>query len=228
MRKGNALQREAAPILDLDPVVAAEAAHEPFRYLVATGLLDRDALRRITADFPAVPGPGIYPLSELRYGPAFARLIEDIRGPRLTALLGEKFAVDLSGHPLMITVRGHCQAKDGRIHTDTETKVVTMLLYLNEGWNATGGRLRLLRGPDDIEDVIAEVPPEGGTLIAFRRSDNSFHGHKPYVGPRRYIMVNWMTDAAAAQRELARHRLSARMKRFLPFLQGMRGAEASG
>jgi hypothetical protein len=60
--------------------------------------------------------------------------------------------------------------------------------------------------------VVAEVPPEAGTLVAFRRCDNSWHGHKPYAGERRYIMVNWMVRPQAAARELARHRLTARTK----------------
>jgi hypothetical protein len=59
------------------------------------------------------------------------------------------------------------------------------------------------------------VPPDAGTLAAFRRSDRSYHGHKPYEGPRRAIMFNWMTDHQARQQELSRHRFSARLKRLL-------------
>jgi hypothetical protein len=70
-----------------------------------------------------------------------------------------------------------------------------------------------LRGPNDIDDMIAEVPPEAGTLIAFRRSSRSWHGHKPYDGVRRAIMLNWMIDAATARRELRRHAVSAGIKR---------------
>ena len=97
----------------------------------------------------------------------------------------ERFDVDLSNRPMMITVRGYCQKKDGRIHTDMAAKVVTALLYLNDEWDAPGGRLRFLRGPDDLDDAIAEVPPDGGTLVAFRRSDCSWHGHAPCTGERR-------------------------------------------
>ena len=98
----------------------------------------------------------------------------------------------------MITVRGRCAAKDGRIHTDSETKLVTVLIYFNEPWEAKGGRLRLLRSPTDLNDMIGEVPPEAGTMIAFRRSDKSYHGHEPYEGVRRYVMINWMTSDFAA------------------------------
>ena len=195
------------------PMVAA-----PFDCLVVENFLDPAGLEAARADFPEITRAGLFPLSELSYGPAFAELVDAIRSPAVTRAFSEKFAIDLSGHPIMITVRGRCQQKDGRIHTDTETKVVTALLYLNESWDRSGGRLRLLRGPDDLEDKIAEVPPNGGTLIAFRRSHNSYHGHEPYAGVRRYVMFNWMTDEAALKRELARHRLSARIKRRVPFL----------
>ena len=70
----------------------------------------------------------------------------------------------------MITVRGRSDGKDGRIHTDSATKIITLLLYLNPSWEAAG-RLRLLRGPDDLDDYAAEVPPLAGTMLAFRRSD---------------------------------------------------------
>ena len=113
----------------------------------------------------------------------------------------------------MITVRGRCQDRDGRIHTDSTAKLVTALLYFNDGWEAPGGRLRLLRRPDDLDDVIAEVPPDSGTLVAFRRSDRSFHGHEPFVGVRRYVMINWMASTLSAKRELLKHRISASAKR---------------
>ncbi len=112
----------------------------------------------------------------------------------------------------MSTVRGRCQQKDGRIHTDTKSKIITVLVYLNPQWEQSGGRLRLLKGKDDIEDYAAEVPPDEGTLLAFRRSGNSFHGHKPFVGERRVIQFNWVTDSGTVWRENLRHRLSAWIK----------------
>src|SRR3546814_1849374 len=92
-----------------------------------------------------------------------------------------------------------------------------MLVYLNEPWEAAGGRLRLLRSATDLEDYAAEVPPEQGTMLAFLRSERSYHGHKPFTGERRSLQVNWMTDAAVMRREELRHRFSARLKQLSPF-----------
>jgi SM-20-related protein len=90
---------------------------------------------------------------------------------------------------------------------------------MNPQWEASGGRLRLLRSPTDIEDVIVEVPPVEGTLLTFRRGDNSYHGHKLFIGPRRVIQLNWVTDSLTARREMMRHRVSAWIKHMLSIVR---------
>jgi SM-20-related protein len=117
----------------------------------------------------------------------------------------------------MVTVRGQARAKDGRIHTDSKTKVITVLLYMNSQWEADGGRLKLLRSPDSLDDVVAEVPPDEGTLVAFLVTPSSWHGHGQFVGPRRVIQLNWVTDEGVVRHEQSRHRFSARVKKILSF-----------
>ena len=199
-------------MLNYAAIDASAVATEPFPYFMTRSVLQRAELDAIQNDFPDVAGPGVFPLEELSCKGAFERLVDDIRSPELEAILGRKFGIDLADKPLMITVRGFCQQKDGRIHTDSTDKLVTCLLYLNSDWQEQGGRLRLLRNGHDIEDVIAEVPPDGGTLVAFRRTDNSWHGHLPFVGPRRYVMFNWVRSEAALSRNILRHRISAKLK----------------
>lgn len=203
-------------MLKVDAIASAKAAREPFCYFV-TQVLGEDDLDKIRADFPGIKKPGIFPLEDLEYGPAFAAVIEEMRSPEFTAEVGKQLDIDLTGLPTMITVRGHAQSKDGRIHTDTKDKVATCLLYLNGAWDESGGRLRVLRNGHDLEDYIAEVPPSGGTFVAFKVADNSWHGHKPFVGERRYIMMNWMRSDAARSRQYGRHKLSAKVKRLIPF-----------
>ena len=81
----------------------------------------------------------------------------------------------------MCTVRGFLQKKDGSIHTDSKTKIITVLLYLNEGWDNDGGRLRLLRNGTDLEDYVAEVPPTDGTLLANSPAPRTFRGSAAVV-----------------------------------------------
>jgi SM-20-related protein len=202
--------------LDLAAFSAAPLNREPFEFLVLPGFLKPEARAAINADFPPVDRPGSFPLSEVKYGPAFAALVEELQGPAVRAAFEEKFGIDLTGRPTMITVRGRCWHKDGNIHTDSVSKLITVLIYLNPSWEEPGGRLRLLRSPDNLDDVIVEVPPEEGTLVTFRRSANSFHGHKPFIGPRRVIQLNWVADEGVRRYEGTRHRLSALVKRLLP------------
>ena len=85
----------------------------------------------------------------------------------MSAALGEKLGLPLSDHPTMITVRGLARATDGKIHTDSGGKLATVLLYINDGWNAEGGRLRLLRSAGDLDDYakwLAALPPPSADL----------------------------------------------------------------
>ncbi len=113
----------------------------------------------------------------------------------------------------MVTARGVSAARDGQIHTDSRTKLVTVLIYMNNDWEAKTGRLRLLRGPDNLDDVIAEVPPDQGTLLVFKNEPNAWHGFHAFEGPRRVIQLNWVTDMGVVKREQTRHRVSAFFKR---------------
>ena len=203
-------------MLDILAIRQAKAAHQPFSFFQAQ-VLTEENLNQIQADFPAIAKPGVFPVNALQYGPGFASLLSDMQSPELAEAVGQKLGVDLKGLPLMITVRGQAQSKDGRIHTDTKDKVATCLLYLNSAWDDGGGRLRLLRNGNDLEDYITEIPPNGGAFVAFKVSHNSWHGHKPFVGERRSIMVNWLRSEGAHARQLGRHKLSARVKRLIPF-----------
>lgn len=205
-------------MLDLEAIARTKLTCEPFHFFLTPGVLSAVDLAAVRADFPYIKKPGIFPLSELTYGPAFAKLIDEMRSQDFEDVIAEKYGVDLSDKPLMITVRGLVQRKDGRIHTDTDSKFVTCLLYLNDIWDESGGRLRMLRNSDDVDDFIAEIEPSGGTFASFLRSDNSWHGHKPHEGERRCILLNWMVSFAAMERELDRHRFSAKIKRLKPFV----------
>ncbi len=201
------------PFLDLDAFTATPLSREPFPYLIVPGFLKRAALDAIAEDFPRIAKPGSFPVSELRFGPHFGILLSELEGAAMRAACAAKFAIDLAGRPTMVTVRGRAQRKDGRIHSDSKTKLLTVLIYMNEKWEAPGGRLRLLRSPTSLADYVAEVPPIEGTLLAFAVTPHSWHGHEPSEGERRSIQLNWVTNEAVLRHEQARHRLSARLKR---------------
>lgn len=200
--------------VDLEALRAAPLTRSPFPHLVVPSFVPPAVVADVAASFPGPDLPGVLPAPSTPPPDAFGALLRRLRSPEVTRAFAQVFEVPLDPEALMITLRARTRPVDGQIHTDSVTKVVTALIYLNQDWSDPGGRLRLLRGPDDIDDMIAEVPPIAGTLLAFRRTDNSWHGHRPFDGVRRSIMLNWMTSPAVMRRELRRHALSAGVKSF--------------
>jgi len=209
---------------DFDALERTPLERDPFDFIVVPEFLHADRFKQVLGDYPQVPGPGSHPPAELNIHGHFQSLIEELRGPQFQAAIERKFGVDLAGRPTMYTVRGFVREKDGSIHTDSETKIITVLLYMNEKWQDDAGRLRLLRSGTDLEDYVAEVPPYGGTLLVFRRSDTSWHGHKPISGPRRAIQLNWVTSQDVVDHEQRRHQVSTRFKKIKNMIFGSSAA----
>ena len=202
--------------LDLARLRDAPLSREPFEFVVVENFLRDDAVPALVEAFPKIAGHGSYPLPSLNCAPLFERLAKELEGEELRRAIEDKFVIDLGGRPTMITLRGNSDGRDGGIHTDSATKLITVLIYMNPEWREAAGRLRLLRGADDLSDYAAEVSPLAGTMVAFRRSANSYHGHHAHVGPRRSIQLNWVTDPSVVRREIGRHRWSARLKALNP------------
>lgn len=203
--------------LDIAALDATPLKSVPYDYLVVPNFVRTERFGDVVGDYPAVPGPGSHPLPQLSIHGHFKALLEELNGPEFRAAIERKLGLDLSKRPTMFTVRGECRASDGKIHTDSATKIVTVLLYMNETWEKDGGRLRILRNGADLSDYAEEVPPHGGTLLVFRRSETSWHGHESFQGQRRAIQMNWVTDASVVAREQGRHRISATIKKLNPF-----------
>jgi hypothetical protein len=205
-------------MIDLDYQKLAEtpAAVEPFPHIVVPGFVPPDSLRAVLADLPRLNRRGSFPPDSLRLGAAVRNLVSEMEGDLLRGLIAACFDLNLAGAPTMLTLRGWTSERDGRIHRDSTAKRVTVLLYLNPETEAFGrqeGCLRLLRGPNDLEDYAIEVPPVNGTLLVFPNVATAWHGHRRFVGQRYSIQLNYMTTDDKARSELRRHRWSAFVKR---------------
>ena len=199
--------------LQLERLRQAKRETSPFEYTIVTGFLDADTVKLVNATYPPITSGGSFPIESLNAGMAIKAVIDELDGPEFQSAIEEKFDVDLSGRPKMYSLRGYTRAKDGKIHTDSKDKIITVLLYLNENWPHAGGRLRLLKNGREVDDFVAEVPPDGGTLLVFKRSENSWHGHHPFEGPRRSLQMNWMTSEGTKGFHKLRHTISAGIKR---------------
>lgn len=198
--------------IDIEKLRAARMRREPFTYTIVPDFLKRESLREVVAQYPKIHG-GSYPLDSVDVSKPLQEVIDELDGPEFEAAVAELFEVDIAGRPKMYTLRGQCRMKDGKIHTDSEDKIITVLLYMNEDWPHESGRLRMLRSGNDVDDFEEEVPPENGTLLIFKRSDNSWHGHTPFEGTRRSIQMNWMVSDSKKTFHKLRHNLSAAVKK---------------
>jgi SM-20-related protein len=199
-------------IIDFSALERAPVTVDPFPYSIIRGFLRPDTAEQINQDFPKVNFPGSLPLSDLKFGPSFGKLIEELEGNLLRETIARKFEINLKDRPTLITVRGRTRAKDGRIHSDTKSKLITLLLYFNLDWQNEGGRLRILRNAENLEDYAQEISPTFGTCLIFKVTENCWHGHKPFEGERRAIQLNYLSDQSALRQHLSKHQLSARLK----------------
>ena len=198
-------------LFDFSAFDSAALEREAFGFVIVPNFLTAGALAAANRDFPSIKGPANFPPEQVRYGPGFGQLLDALDSDEFSERLGAKFGMELIGQPTTITVRKFCEASDGNIHTDHRSKILTALIYFNTEWDHEGGKLRMLRSKKDIEDYAAEVPPVGGTLLAFRRTDHSFHGHKRFVGERRMLQMNWLKQSRKAQYRQKFDRLSTHL-----------------
>jgi SM-20-related protein len=199
--------------LQLDKLRAAKLETSPYNYTIVPGFLSAASVAKINATYPDIAKGGSYPIESLDAGMAIKEVIDELDSPEFEQLIQEKFDCELAGRPKMYSLRAYTRAKDGQIHTDSKDKIITVLLYLNENWQQPGGRLRVLNDGKNVDNFAAEVPPDNGTLLVFKRSDTSWHGHHPFDGPRRSLQMNWMTSEGSKGFHAIRHKISAAVKK---------------
>ncbi|HLZ76676.1 2OG-Fe(II) oxygenase [Phenylobacterium sp.] len=202
------------PGLDWGAIESARLVRDPFDHIAVRQVLSFTCAAAIPGEFPAIRSPGSYSLADAPAGPALSGLIEDLLSDRFRAEMARIFDVDLNGKPASITLRGQCSGRDGRIHIDSKSKVLSLLIYLNEGWSSPEGQLRLLADRDGFDTAPVEIPAHLGSMVAFRRSETSWHGHSPFIGQRRALQFNYLQSHRASVTGLLRHRLSAFGKQF--------------
>ena len=189
-------------MIDYEAFRAAPLAREPYPHFAIPDFLPKDEVAKAIADFPKIDMGGLFLPEFAPYGPAFDKLLKELEGPDVRRIVEEKFDIDLAGRPTMVTLRSNCQAKDGRIHADAKFKLATLLLYLNEDWVDQGGKLRVLRSGSTSRTTPARSRHLAGSPC-FQGAGHSWHGHKPFVGPRRYVMLNYCTDQQSRDQEVA-------------------------
>ena len=199
--------------LNLKKIQETEVKKEYFPFFtVSNSFLEDVDSSELVEDFPDISEGGSFPV-DVNAGQNIKDLINELEGPEFRKLLEDKFKVELKNKPAVTTLRGYSRLKDGKIHTDSSTKTVTVLLYLNENWNENEGHLRLLKDSEDLNNYIEEVPCTFGSMVGFRVTKNCWHGFQPYEGKRLSLQLNYISSQSLGLHN-ARHRISAFFKRF--------------
>lgn len=200
-------------VLKLDALKNAEVKNTPYPYFIVENSIVESEVQAVVQDFPKLTQGGSYNLEDVEIKPNFDRLLKSVDTPEFRQILTDKFGVDVMEHPMMITLRGYSRQKDGRIHSDSKSKLLTILIYLNESWEAETGRLRILNDNHDINNYVAEINAGPGSLVAFKVTDNGWHGYIPYEGQRQSIQINFLTSEKANAKHKFFHGLSAKVKK---------------
>ena len=167
----------------------------------------------LVKDFPDIDSGGSFPSDNLKEGD-LKKLVEELEGDEFKAILENKLGVDLKDAEVITTLRGFSRFKDGKIHTDSQSKIVTVLLYLNKNWDNEIGNLRLLKKNNDLDNYIQEISSEYGNLVAFKVTDNCWHGFMPFEGKRLSIQLNYIYPKSLNLHKI-RHKLSASFKKLI-------------
>ena len=167
----------------------------------------------LVKDFPDIASGGSFPSDNLKEG-NIKKLVEELEGDEFKAILENKLGVNLKDAEVITTLRGFSRFKDGKIHTDSQSKIVTVLLYLNKNWDNEIGNLRLLKKNNDLENYIQEISSEYGNLVAFKVTDNCWHGFMPFEGKRLSIQLNYIYPKSLNIHKI-RHKLSASFKKLI-------------
>jgi SM-20-related protein len=203
----------ALSVLNVDAVRQAQRSSEPYDWFLGSGILKQEAIDELKRDFPDITKPGYLTVDEVQLKGRFKTLIDELESNEFSRELSKKFGIDLTPYPRLTTIMKRSQPKYGAIHTDGPSKVMTLLVYMNDEWQAdASGRLRVLYNENDFEPYAAEVPPTMGTVFAFLRADNSWHGHQPFVGERKVVQVAWVRDADELARKKKRNKVAQFLK----------------
>jgi hypothetical protein len=199
---------------DFTAIERASVKQQPFPFFGIDNALNITCHREILANFPDISSGGSYSLGDITISDTLNELINEIESDKFRALIAKKLDIDLTDKPALITARGNSRLRDGKSHTDSKTKLITVLLYFNDGWEHKTGRLRILNS-DNVNDCDTEFSAAIGQLIAFKVTDNCWHGYQPFEGQRQSLQINYLTDAKYSRQHIVRHRVSAFFKKLL-------------
>ena len=196
--------------LDEMAIAQAELRRDPYDYSFVEQSIPLQYKDEVIADCPAIPHRGTYGIPNLRYGPKFDAVLQDLLSPKFRNLVERKFEMDLSPYYPTVVMMGNTSGhyNEGYAHPDTKHMIVTVILGFSPEWPYERGRLRVLRS-NSRDDPAFEFPPTFGKMLMFRVCDHSYHGFLPQKGQRMSLQFCWVDSKSYARKTYLRHSVSA-------------------
>ena len=203
-------------VLNEAAIAAAELRRDPYDYAFIENAVDEQQKAAVLADVPPIAWRGSYALPDLKYGPKFGAVIEDLLSDRFRHLVEQKFDIDLSNRPPCIVMMGATTGayNEGYAHPDSRHKIITVIVGFTAEWPYERGKLRVLRS-SDREDYAFEFSPVLGNILMFRVGDNSWHGFLPQKAQRLSLQLCYVDSEQYVRKEYFRHSVSAFAKSWL-------------
>ncbi len=202
--------------ININSLAQNSVTDTPFPYMIIPNFINAEHLATLVNEFPDITHRGSIPSSSVQCTPAFQKLLDELTGTALRNIIADKFSIDLTDKPTMVTLRGFTTERDGVIHTDSKSKLITVLLYMNPHWETHQGKLRLLKNQHNLDDYVEEISPLAGNCLIFKVTANGWHGHHPFIGKRLSLQLNYLANDAALIKHLNHHRFTAFLKKYLP------------
>ena len=129
-------------------------------------------------------------------------LAEELAGDAYRTAMSRLTGVDLDELDLEVNVFSYAPGAYQDPHPDLPEKLVTHVLWFNDGWaSRDGGCLRILRSADP-DDIARELTPDLGWSAVFVRSDRSWHCVSPVAEgagvDRRSVVATFHLPGAAS------------------------------
>lgn len=195
-------------LLDETAIAAAKVWNDPYHFAFVERAISPQYKRTVLSDAPNIHD-GRYGRLDLRYGPGFGAIIDDLLSPRFRRLIERKFYVDLAPYSPAIMMTGNSDGRYDRGYTRPDSKhtIIIVLLGFTADWPHDGARLRVLRSADR-EDFAFAFAPVFGRMLMFRPSNHCWHGVLPQSDRGTSLHLCYVDSERFVRHELWRHSMS--------------------
>ena len=206
-------------LLDEAAIVAAKVWRDPHDFAFVEHAVARRHRDAVLDDAPRIQDATACGPPNLRYGPHFDALIDDLLSRRFARLVERKFDLDLSAYSPAIVMTDNTAGRHaaGYVHPDAKHKIVAVLIGFTRDWPADCGCLRVLRGADR-EDFAFEFAPAFDHMLMFRVTSHCWHSLLPHSGRGVSLQLFYVDSERYIRRDYWRHSMSPFAKS-IPFLR---------